>query len=186
MDSDVRGHPGRRYRAIPPVAGRLTYDVQRRQRHDRQKVDDVTRLSTGSGGQDPSRRAVRWQYSPVPSDVADLRGRVRAALTGWGVVGRLAEDVVLVVSELASNAIEHARTSLVVSLDDGRVRVRVRVRDYSHDRPVLRSVEEDPRRGWGLRMIAQVASWGWKPHSDGKTVWAEIERPPRGLRAVRP
>jgi anti-sigma regulatory factor (Ser/Thr protein kinase) len=129
---------------------------------------------------------VRWHYSPVPSDVADLRGRVRAALTGWGVVGRLAEDVVLVVSELASNAIEHARTSLVVSLDDGRVRVRVRVRDYSHDRPVLRSVEEDPRRGWGLRMIAQVASWGWKPHSDGKTVWAEIERPPRGLRAVRP
>jgi anti-sigma regulatory factor (Ser/Thr protein kinase) len=37
----------------------------------------------------------------------------------------VAVDVVLVVSELATNAIEHARTSLVVVLDDGRVRVGV-------------------------------------------------------------
>lgn len=146
----------------------------------------MTRSGTDSEDQDPARRTVRWHYSPVPSSVADLRGRVRTALTGWGVVGRLAEDVVLVVSELATNAIEHARTSLVVNLDDGRVRVRVRVRDHSHERPVLRSVEEDPERGWGLRMIARVASWGWEPHPDGKTVWAEIERPPRGLRTVRP
>ena len=146
----------------------------------------MARPSTGSGDRDPARRTVRWHYAPVPSTLADLRGRVRAALAGWGVVGRLAQDVVLVVSELTTNAIEHARTSLVVSLDDGRVRVRIRVRDYSHDHPVLRSAEEDPRRGWGLRMIAQVASWGWKPHTDGKTVWAKIEHPPRGPRAVRP
>lgn len=152
----------------------------------RRRVIDVTRPGTGGGSRVPARRTVRWRYSPVPSTSADLRGSVRVVLARWGVVGRLAEDVVLVVSELATNAIEHARTSLVVALDGDRVRVRVRVRDYSHDPPVLRPVEDDPRRGWGLRMVAEVASWGWEPHPDGKTVWARIERGPGGLRAVRP
>ncbi len=66
----------------------------------------------------------------------------------------------LIFSDLATNAIEHAGTSLVVVLADGRVRVRLRVRDYSVDPPLLRSVEDDPRRDWGLRMIPKVASWG--------------------------
>jgi hypothetical protein len=63
----------------------------------------------------------------------------------------------------------------------GRVgdRVQVRVRDYSPDPPVLRSTEDDPSRGWGLRMIDKAASWGWVPHPDGKTVWASIELSPR-------
>ena len=91
----------------------------------RSTVDDMVRASTSRGDEDLARRTVRLHYSPVPSTPADLRGRVRTALAGWGVAGRVADDVVLVVLELATNAIEHARTSLVVVLDDGRVRVGV-------------------------------------------------------------
>jgi anti-sigma regulatory factor (Ser/Thr protein kinase) len=104
----------------------------------------------------------------------------------WGIVGRVVEDVVLVVSELAANAIEHARTPLVVALGRDEEGVQVRVRDYSSDPPVLRSIDDDPRRGWGLRMIAGLAAWGWEPHPDGKTVWATIELPARNVQLVRP
>jgi anti-sigma regulatory factor (Ser/Thr protein kinase) len=83
--------------------------------------------------------------------------------------------VVLVVSELAANAIEHARTPLVVALSHDSAQTHVRVQDYSAEPPVLRSIEDDPRRGWGLRVVDDVASWGWEPHPDGKTVWATIE-----------
>ena len=144
----------------------------------------MSRLSTRGGNRDPARRALRWRYLPLPSALADLRNRVRAALAGWGVVGRAAEDVVLVASELVTNAIEHARTPLVVALGRGGDGVQVRVRDYSTDPPILRSTEDDPRRGWGLRMISKLACLGWEPHPDGKTVWATMGAGVRGLQPV--
>ena len=60
------------------------------------------------------------------------------------------------------------------------------MRDYSPDPPVLRSLEDDLSRGWGLRMIDKAASSGWVPHPDGKTVWASIELGPRRTVTVRP
>ncbi len=135
---------------------------------------------------EPARRTLHWRYLPLPDTPADVRGRVRVALAGWGVVGQGAEDVVQVVSELVTNAVEHAGTPLTVALGHDGDRVRVRVRDRSPDPPVLRPAEDDPRRGWGLRMVAQLACWGWDPHSDGKTVWATIGHRTRGLRSVRP
>lgn len=101
------------------------------------------------------------------------------------MIGRAAEDVVLVVSELAGNAVEHARTPLTVALGCDGARVQVWVRDHSPEPPVLRSTEDDARRGWGLRTIAELATWGWEPHAGGKTVWATIEHGARGVRPVR-
>ncbi len=146
----------------------------------------MARPDARRGNRDPGRRTLRWRYLPLPSSLPDLRTQVRAALALWGIVGRVVEDVVLVVSELAANAIEHARTPLVVALGRDEEGVQVRVRDYSSDPPVLRSIDDDPRRGWGLRMIAGLAAWGWEPHPAGKTVWATIELPARNVQLVRP
>jgi len=146
----------------------------------------VARHSTGSGNRKPARGTPDWRYPPLPSALADLRGRVRDALAGCGVVGLAAEDVVLVVSELASNAMEHARTPLTVALGCDGDRVQVWVRDHSPEPPVLRTTEDDGRRGWGLRMITELATWGWEQHPEGKTVWATIQHGTRGLQAVRP
>ena len=50
---------------------------------------------------------------------------MRIALAGWSIVGQAAEDVVLIVSELATNVVEHARTPMLLTL--GHVEDRVRV-----------------------------------------------------------
>jgi hypothetical protein len=34
-------------------------------------------------------------------------------------------------------------------------------------------------RGWGLRLVDALASWGWTSHPDGKTVWASLPHPTR-------
>ena len=146
----------------------------------------MARSGTRCEDRQPARRTLHWRYLPLPDTPADLRGRVRDALAGWGVAGRAAEDVVQVVSELVTNAVEHARTPLTVALGHDGDRVRVRVRDRSPVPPVLRTAEDDPRRGWGLRMIAELGSWGWEPHPDGKTVWATIDHRTHGPRSVRP
>ncbi len=147
---------------------------------------DVVRPSTRDGNRDRARQTLHWRYLPQLDTLTDVRSRVRAALRGWGVIGLAAEDVVLIVSELVANAIEHARTPLVVALGRDGDRMHIRVRDYSPDPPVMRSAEDDPRRGWGLRMITMLATWGSEPHPDGKTVWATVEHRIPGLQPVQP
>jgi anti-sigma regulatory factor (Ser/Thr protein kinase) len=154
--------------------------------HNWRKVIDVARPNTRAGNGDRARQTLRWRYLPQLDTLTDVRSRVRTALRGWGVVGRAAEDVVLIVSELVANAIEHAHTPLVVALGREEDRMHIRVRDYSLDPPVMRLVEDDPRRGWGLRLIAMLATWGSEPLSDGKTVWAVVEQCPPGLQSVQP
>ncbi len=145
----------------------------------------MVRPSARGGNWNRARQTLRWRYLPQLDTLTDVRSRVRTALRGWGVVGRAAEDVVLIVSELVANAIEHARTPLVVALRREGDRMHIRVRDYSLDPPVVRSAEDDPRRGWGLRLIAMLATWGSEPLSDGKTVWAVVEHCPPGLQYVQ-
>jgi len=79
------------------------------------------------------------------------------------------DAITLVVSELTTNAVVHARTSFVVSISAGDRSVRVEVEDGSTHPP-----ERTPR-GVGLRVTDDVASaWGWYPTAVGKTVWVEL------------
>jgi hypothetical protein len=85
------------------------------------------------------------------------------------------DDVQLVVSELATNAVIHAGTPFSVSVSsDGSV-MRIAVSDWSAIRPVLRDGSPAALSGRGLRLVAAVSSaWGVDPSPDGKTVWAEL------------
>jgi anti-sigma regulatory factor (Ser/Thr protein kinase) len=121
----------------------------------------------------------RWRYPPLADVLWDLRGRVRAVLTAWGLTHALVEDMETIANELVSNAIEHARTSVLVVLDLDADGVSIRVRDQSRRPPVLRPFTGDPTRGWGLRLVDALASWGWTSHADGKTVWARVPHPTR-------
>jgi anti-sigma regulatory factor (Ser/Thr protein kinase) len=81
----------------------------------------------------------------------------------------------LCVSELVTNALDHASPpfELRIACHDGRVRIEVS--DASDARPVQRPVEPMALRGRGLHFIDQSAScWGVVPREHGKTVWAEI------------
>lgn len=98
----------------------------------------------------------------------------RETLTAWGVGG--SEDTVaLLVSELVTNAVLHARTQVEVRLEgDGRL-LRIEVRDRNTRRPVRERVPVDATTGRGLALVEAVADrWGVQPHADGKVVWCEL------------
>lgn len=86
-------------------------------------------------------------------------------------------DVLLVCTELASNAYEHADgpRSLRVQRHTGFVRVEV----DDHTPAALPQLGESrlgDSRGRGLILIAQLARcWGTREFTGGKTVWAEVD-----------
>jgi anti-sigma regulatory factor (Ser/Thr protein kinase) len=91
---------------------------------------------------------------------------------GWH---QIANDVALVVTELAANAVVHAHSSFTVTLSSNEDGVRVAVRDGSPLAPNLREPASMEVRGRGLRLVATLsASWGTDLEDDGKVVWAEL------------
>ncbi|MEY2420484.1 MAG: hypothetical protein QOI95_551 [Acidimicrobiaceae bacterium] len=116
----------------------------------------------------------RLRLSPEPSSAGAARRFVAAAL---GAGGEVAELAVLLVSELASNAVLHAQTSfeVVMQLDEGRVRIEVR--DENRAMPSLKTYARESLTGRGLHMVAAAADrWGFEALPDGKVVWFELRR----------
>ncbi len=96
-------------------------------------------------------------------------------LEGWGHSPSLLEDAKLVVSELATNAVIHARSPFSVEIRPAGRSVRLLVRDGSRARPSLRHDDGLAVSGRGLRLIdALAADWGVEIAQDGKAVWAEL------------
>lgn len=101
-----------------------------------------------------------------------------SALAGDGR-GVDVDAVLVVVSELVTNAVLHGGTEVEVLVDlrDDGVRLEVRDGDPSHP-PVPR--EPSPRAvgGRGLGIVDALADeWGWqRTGEDGKVVWCELRR----------
>lgn len=88
--------------------------------------------------------------------------------------------VALLVSELASNAVRHARTSFRLMVAMGADRTRVELSDGSWLPPSQPIAAGDGRSpGRGLSLVASLAdSWGYVPTLTGKTVWFETRFTP--------
>ncbi|HVE99419.1 MAG TPA: ATP-binding protein [Mycobacteriales bacterium] len=85
------------------------------------------------------------------------------------------DSVLLVVSELVTNAVRHASGAPVLVVDAGPTRVRVEVRDREPSVPAPRPAEPDEESGRGLLIVAAVADeWGVEPDGSGKAIWAEL------------
>ncbi|MBV9366256.1 MAG: MEDS domain-containing protein [Solirubrobacterales bacterium] len=85
------------------------------------------------------------------------------------------DDVQLVVSELATNAVIHAGSAFSVSVRCADDAIRIAVQDWSSTWPQLRGGSPAARSGRGLHLVGAVArEWGVEPAPDGKTVWAEL------------
>lgn len=89
------------------------------------------------------------------------------------------EVVVLLVSELVTNSVRHARgrsVGLLVEVDEGKARVEV-VDAGSGFTPPPAPVPGEPRRsGWGLYLVERFAD-RWGVSSEGHTrVWFEVDR----------
>jgi anti-sigma regulatory factor (Ser/Thr protein kinase) len=104
--------------------------------------------------------------------------RARQAVTDWlnalGCSSERHHGLVLVVSELVTNAVVHARSAPEVLATHRRRRVRVEVFDDDVSPPVVRAPSILDSGGFGLAMVAALSDrWGWEPTATGKRVWAE-------------
>jgi anti-sigma regulatory factor (Ser/Thr protein kinase) len=113
-------------------------------------------------------------FPAVPRSVGDARRFARAEVHEPG----LESDVSLVVSELATNAVLHARSSFRLTVDSsGDGAVRVEVEDEGTGLPDRRAGSQDGTTGRGLHLVAAVADrWGYHVHATGKVIWAELAR----------
>lgn len=98
----------------------------------------------------------------------------RALAHDLDVADQLADDVALVVSELVTNVVRHARTDGVVELWSCPGEVRIEVHDAASAVPQMRA-SVGPDGGFGLRIVDRVpTAWGHRPSRHGKTVWAVV------------
>jgi len=98
---------------------------------------------------------------------------VADAAATWGV--SVDGDAALIVSELATNAVVHARSPFTVTMTAEGGVVRLAVRDESAD---LRAGSESDllaESGRGLGLVAALATrWGVRRLDGAKEVWAEV------------
>ncbi|MFJ9562762.1 ATP-binding protein [Streptomyces fuscichromogenes] len=109
-----------------------------------------------------------------PTAVPHARSFTAAALEDWGLA-ELTFTTQLIVSELVTNAITHARSSAGLYLRTcGSRLLRCEVSDSSHTAPQLRAPEYDDLSGRGLHLVSALANrWGYLLTSTGKTIWVE-------------
>jgi anti-sigma regulatory factor (Ser/Thr protein kinase) len=82
------------------------------------------------------------------------------------------EVVLLLTSELVTNAIHHGTGPVGVRLTWGDSVIRVEVQDQSPARPVVRAMDRDSLNGRGLILVERLSrGWGVLGGETGKTVW---------------
>ncbi|MCW7941273.1 response regulator receiver protein [Streptomyces hygroscopicus] len=121
---------------------------------------------------------------PLPHDpraVPAVRRRVRAVLTTWNLSEDVVQDVLVVVSELVTNAVIHAlppaALRLSQSLAEGRRAVHVEVSDAGPAAPAgLSALSVDPdEHGRGIDIVRTLsARCGVRAHCGRTSRWAEV------------
>lgn len=132
---------------------------------------------------------MQLEIRPDPAEVGRARRWARSRLAGSGIGAEepLAETLILLVSELVTNAVVHTGCPAVLRLLLTGVRddptgapsgtVRLEVADTSARPPVPRHARGDECGGRGLELVDGLADrWGWDPEGAGKRIWCEVDR----------
>lgn len=128
----------------------------------------------------PARAAAR-ALAAQPGSVKIARDFTQGTLGSWGMLA-VADDAVLVVSELVTNAVRYGaaghggRPSIWLRLLAQPPHLICLVADASRDVPLRRQAGAGDVTGRGLRVIESCCSrWGWHlPDQGGKVVWAVL------------
>ncbi|MDQ4008166.1 MAG: ATP-binding protein [Actinomycetota bacterium] len=119
---------------------------------------------------------VTTHLAPVPEAAGQARQFTFRTLRDWDLHSAVGPASV-VVSELVTDSLVHARTVLSLSLSRCQDRLRIAVHDHGGGRPFTDTAERfDEVEGRGLVLVQTLSlSWGVFPtHSRGKTVWAVL------------
>lgn len=134
---------------------------------------------------EPQYQVMMIRVPAEPVSVREVRKTIVDDLTERGIAEETIDEAELVVSELFTNAVRHARP-----LPDGAIRVRWKVRyevveievsdggSESEPRPAPRTIWAPSGRG--LRIVRALAhEWGVTDDKNGRTVWAALGGPSR-------
>ncbi|MFJ5548434.1 ATP-binding protein [Streptomyces sp. NPDC093225] len=130
---------------------------------------------------------VQLEVGADPAEVGRARrwARSRLAGCGIGVDEPLAETLILLISELVTNAVVHTGCPAVLRMLFGGPGVRLEVADSSAQPPAPRHAEGDDTNGRGLELVDGLADrWGWAPEGAGKRIWCEVDRSQKTSEAV--
>jgi anti-sigma regulatory factor (Ser/Thr protein kinase) len=123
---------------------------------------------------------VEWVLPDDLSAAGEARRHIADELGSRGVPDTIADDAVLVGSELAANAVRHGTPPILLQLDYSADRLRITVSnrvpgegDATQPRIVAADLGDD--HGRGLAIVAKIASAsGWERTGDQLDVWAEL------------
>jgi diguanylate cyclase (GGDEF)-like protein len=112
---------------------------------------------------------------PLPASV----GVARRALERWARqvdAGSVIEAAKLLVSELATNAVTHARTPYTVRARWRPPYLRVEVMDFAP--PPRATSRADQLGGWGFEFLDRLShAWGIHDRGDSKVTWFDVKEP---------
>lgn len=109
-----------------------------------------------------------------PEMVTAARRFVRERLSSWEATEYL-DAALLIASELVTNAILHARTSIELKLIVEDSTLRIEVYDENPRLPALAPCPPEATSGRGLALVTNLAeTWGMENRGDGKVVWAVL------------
>ncbi|MER8039120.1 ATP-binding protein [Streptomyces hydrogenans] len=115
----------------------------------------------------------------APEAHAAVRHRAQSILSEWGLPRDSTDEALLVISELASNALAHARPPALLHLSlesaSGRPVLVIEVSDGGPSPTPTKAVHPE-EHGRGLAIIAALAArHGNRRHPGGATWWAALE-----------
>ncbi|WP_104821073.1 ATP-binding SpoIIE family protein phosphatase [Kitasatospora sp. MMS16-BH015] len=140
-----------------------------------ERADDIALLAAAFDGI-PAEDVAYWYLQPRHETPGRARRLAGHALRRWGLEP-LAENTELMVSELVTNAIQHATRPVTLRLVRTSV-LRCEVGDDSALLPRARRAGPEDERGRGLQIVARCAErWGATRLGAGKVVWFEQRLP---------
>ena len=119
---------------------------------------------------------------PIDHDVhgpAQARRVVAECAARLGLEPEQGEDLLLVVSEMVTNAVRHGQPPVQLELVAEPDRVTVAVADGSPRPPQPRPADAEAEGGRGMALLEVLANeHGVRPQPPGKAVWAAVRRRP--------
>jgi serine phosphatase RsbU (regulator of sigma subunit)/anti-sigma regulatory factor (Ser/Thr protein kinase) len=123
----------------------------------------------------PADRSAAWLLPGEPRQVAHCRRLVRDTLAAWEL-SALTETVELLVSELVTNAIQHAGGELRLRLQRNETGLLCEVCDRTRTPPELQELSATAERGRGILLVNELSrKWGHRRTATGKIVWFSID-----------
>ena len=122
----------------------------------------------------------RWPLDRRPESIGEARATIRSFL-GASVSRADALTVLLVVTELVANAVQHGEEPIELRVSTEPGRVHIEVDDAGTRQPVMRTPRPEGQSGRGLVIVNAHGRWGWTPTNgsgSGKTVWCDVDAVP--------